>query len=65
MREFYRDFYGCTASITTDSRGCTLTIVNPAAPKKAIWHKTYTTKRGALIAMGKLSDCWHKAGGWK
>lgn len=64
MYEFYRDFYGCIASIATDSRGFTLLIMSPAPARKPVYRKTYSTKRGARIAMGKLSDGWYKAGQW-
>ena len=67
MREFYKDFYGCVASVNWDDRfgtGYTLVILSSRPSRKVICHKTYSTKRGARIAMGKLSDGWHKVDEW-
>ena len=63
MREFFKDFYGSSASIRTEKGGeaiLTVKIYNG----ETIHHKRYNTRRGARVAMGKLSDGWRKAGQW-
>ena len=67
MREFYKDFYGCVASINYDERfdaGYKLVVLSPRPALKVIHEKVYDTRRGARIAMGKISDGWYKAGQW-
>lgn len=60
-KEYYRDFYGCTASILTNRDGrAHLTIRLPNG--SLFLGKTYSTYRGARIALGKTSDCWTKKG---
>ena len=55
--EIYRDVYGCTACIREAKSGATrLTVYTGSG--KLIHSKTYTSKRGAKIAMGRLSDGW-------
>ena len=54
---YWRDFYGCTASIKHNDNGAKLTIRTPSG--ELIKQKTYKTHRGAMIAMGKSSDGWH------
>ena len=56
-KEFYRDIYGCTASITKVSGGYRLKVF---AGYRYIINKVYATYRGAKIAMGKTGD----AGDW-
>lgn len=55
MKRYYRDFYGATASITA-MRGGEFKLSVYAGGKRTV--KTYTTERGARIALGKWSDCW-------
>lgn len=55
--EYYRDFYGCVATIEKYQYCCVLTI--KTGNGDIIHKKTYQTHKGARIAMGKLSDCWH------
>ena len=54
-KEYYRDPYGCTASILINHDGrCLLTI---RIPQGDLFHsKTYRTYRGARIALGRLSE---------
>lgn len=54
---YWKDFYGCTASIKHNENGADLTIRTHSG--ELIQKKHYTTLRGAKIAMGKSSDCWH------
>ena len=57
MREFYKDFYGCAASLRLNEDGkAHLTVTTPGG--KLIHKKSYNSKRGARIAMGKLSESW-------
>ena len=57
MLELYRDFYGCHAAIRTYRNGSArLTVRTPGG--KIIHAKDCATRKGARIAMGRLSDCW-------
>ena len=58
MKTYYRDPYGCTASIRTKKadQTATLTVRNPYG--KLVHKKQYKTERGAKVALGKLSDGW-------
>lgn len=58
MKEYYRDIYGCTASIAKTASGYRLRVF---AGTRYIINKVYTTYRGAKIAMGKTGD----AGDWR
>ena len=59
MKTYYRDAYGCTASITEHKNGtATLKISDPYG--KRIFRATFTSLRGAKISLGKQSDCWTK-----
>lgn len=56
MTEYYRDPYGCTASIKSDINrdGYVLRVCDPYG--SLIYKKKYDTRRGAKIALGKLGD---------
>lgn len=54
---YWKDFYGCTASIRHNDNGAKLTIRTPSG--QLIKQKTYKTRQGAMIALGKSSDGWH------
>ena len=57
----YRDFYGSKAYITSCSAGWRLKIYAKSYYSGSYWiteDRTYTTFRGARIAMGKMSDGW-------
>ncbi len=56
MKKYYRDFYGCTASITKVEDGFRLRVSLPNG--RCRMSKVYSTERGARIAMGRLSDSW-------
>lgn len=59
MKTYYRDSYGCTASITEHRDGtATLRICDPYGHR--IFRATFTSVRGAKISMGRQSDCWSK-----
>ena len=64
LREFYKDFYGCAASINhRDDGTVVLCVMTPGG--KLIHKKSYSSRRGARIAMGKLSDGWTKRDEWR
>ena len=55
MKEYFRDPYGCTASIRKTSTGkWQLRLCIPTGA--CFFSKTYATYRGARIALGKHSD---------
>lgn len=56
MRKKFKDFYGCIAEIASRPEGARLKMWMPTGKK--FWDKTYSTERGARIAMGKMSDAW-------
>ncbi len=57
--ELYRDFYGCHACIRNYRNGSArLTVRSPDG--KLIHAKDYNTRKGARIAMGRLSSGWTK-----
>ena len=56
VSEYYKDFYGCTASVVHNSNGAVLTIRTPSG--QLIKKQKYATRRGAMIGMGKCSDGW-------
>ena len=58
--ELYKDFYGCTASVKHNDNGALLTIRTPFG--KIVKKQKYATRKGAMIAMGRSSDCWRYAG---
>ena len=57
-KEFWKDIYGCTASIAKTSNGYRLKVF---AGYKYIINKTYDTYRGARIALGRTGE----AGDWR
>lgn len=56
---YYRDSYGCTASIRTRKDG-TAALKASDAHGHRFWSVIYTSERGAKIALGKLSDSWQE-----
>lgn len=57
--KMYRDFYGCVAAVRPSSDGGARLTVRTA--QGALVHeKDYKTERGALAAMGRLSDGWSR-----
>ena len=63
IREFYRDCYGCTASIYRRSFDTVvnLTVCDGHGNIIIKW-RPYRTYRGAKIALGKMSDGWTMTG---
>lgn len=57
MKKYYRDFYGCTASIRTRYNG-NVELVIRTGLGGLVLRREYDTERGARIAMGQYSDCW-------
>ena len=57
MKKYYKDFYGCTASIE-EHRDGSATLRMVAGNTRT--EKTYKSVRGARVAMGKLSDGWRE-----
>ena len=53
---YYKDFYGCTASIKDSMKSALLTVRTPSG--QIVYKKRYKTAHGARIALGKQSDCW-------
>ena len=52
---YYEDFYGCTASIAVRPNGtCLLTMRLPRG--NLYCQKTYSTRHGAMIALGKMTE---------
>lgn len=55
IKEYFSDPYGCTASILRHPFGkCLLSVRIPQGD--LIYSKSYSTYRGARIALGKLSE---------
>ena len=60
VKEFYKDFYGCTASVKHNNNGAKLTIRTPSG--ELIKEQSYNTRKGAMIALGRASDGWKYVG---
>lgn len=56
VTEFYRDFYGCTASVKHGKEGALLTVRTPSG--RLVKKQSYRTRKGAMIALGRVSDGW-------
>lgn len=56
--KYFVDFYGSTASIKTNRDGTATLCVSCSG--KRILRKTYSSERGARIAMSKMGDCWRE-----
>ena len=54
---YFKDFYGCTASIKERSDGRFTLRVASGASKT---NKVYETYRGARSAMSRMSDGWRE-----
>lgn len=59
MKKHFRDFYGCTASITVMRDGRAKLVVRTPGGK-LVTRGEYKTERGARIAMGRSSDGWRQ-----
>ena len=59
MKTYYRDAYGCTASITEHRDGtATLRVCDPYG--KQVFRATFTSAKGAKISLGRQSDGWRR-----
>ena len=56
-KKYYKDLYGCTGSIQRVAKGYTVIMWAGFT----LYKKTYTTFKGARVAMGKFSDTWMEA----
>ena len=54
--EYYRDFYGSTASLK--ERGNRFILTVRLSDGRLYSKKSYTSRRGAKIALGKMGECW-------
>lgn len=61
MKTYYRDFYGCTASITTNWDGSAKLVIRTSQGILFL-NRTYNTELGAKVAMGKNGTCWSVTG---
>ena len=59
MKTYYRDSYGCTASIEVRRDG-TAKLTVCLANGSVYIRRPYGSERGAKIALGKCSDSWVK-----
>lgn len=56
-KHYYRDPYGCTASIREEFKPYHQYLLRCCDPHGNLFYKnTYTTERGAKIALGKMFD---------
>ena len=61
MKQYYRNIYGSTASITINRDG-TAKLVVKDGHGETVQNKAYQTERGAKAAMNRYGDCWRKVG---
>jgi len=57
MKKYFKDFYGCTASIRINRDG-SVTLKVADAHGKPVYGKCYGSETSAKRAMGRLGDCW-------
>ena len=58
MKRYFKDAYGCTASIAETPKGYRLRCANPYGG--VIRNDVFGTYRGARQAMGRMSDGWRE-----
>ena len=58
MKRFYKDFYGCSASISETNGKFRLKVRLPNGTLDT--NKVYNTERGAKSAMSRSSDGWNE-----
>jgi hypothetical protein len=56
---YYRDAYGCTASIR-ENRDLSATLCVCDAHGRPFYGKCYGSKTAAKRALGRLGDCWRE-----
>lgn len=59
MKWYFKDCYGCTASISHTRKGFRLKVCNGYGDR--FLNKLYTTYKGARIALGKTGEGWEEA----
>lgn len=59
-KRHFRDFYGCTASISEGRGEFPFRLRVSAANGHRFCDRTYATYRGARAAMGRMGDCWRE-----
>lgn len=57
MKKYYRDIYGCTASIRLNKDG-SATLKAADAHGNHFFGKCYGSETAARRALGRLGDCW-------
>lgn len=59
MKQYYKDFYGCSATIIQKPKGQTILTIKSAAGKliRISTHKNFNAARSSLY---RTSDSWHK-----
>lgn len=58
MTRYFRDSYGCTASLAKRPDGVLLSVRDGHG--RLLIRRTYATEHGARIALGRCSDCWRE-----
>lgn len=63
FKEYYRDIYGCTASIyrRPNNPVVNLTVCDAHGNTIVGW-RTFRSYRGAKISLGKMGDSWRMTG---
>ena len=61
MKTYYKDAYGCTASIQPRRDGTARLIIRDPIGRIVV-RRPYVSDKGARIAMGKFGDEWKKTG---
>lgn len=57
--ESYHDFYGCHACLRVNKDGTARLTVRTSSGK-LIHAKNYKSRKGARIAMGRMSETWKR-----
>jgi len=57
---YYRDFYGCTASISEGRGEYPFRLKVAAGNGHVFCDRRYTTFKGARCAMGRMGDLWRE-----
>lgn len=59
MTRYFRDFYGCTASITqTNASDRPFLLHVSSSNGHRFCSRGYETYKAARCAMGRMGDCW-------
>jgi len=57
-KAYFKDFYGCSASIKQTKNGYLLTVCDGYG--RRFLRKTYSSERGARISLGRTGDGWRE-----